>query len=591
MNISGKTISICLAAALLVCGCLLAGCSNTSGSSESATAAHTLSSTAENTSTGSTSPFEHVDDTAVTLAAAPPLPGAAQAPSNRNEASIFDVYELPSFDTARGQCNPFSPYADSFEWEPNYARSAYDGSIESTMQSFSRLSALGYDLDSFAYPEREYADLKNSVLEELSGVRKDLSSMREITFKGHLASELNHVLAENPGCCAKIESERVEADVPIAIPSNTRIVGNGTLVVSGGATTAVEARNASCFSVEGISIDDPAFAVGIHVDASNRFVISGVSVKSTSEKTIAMTRGCSSFEVSNCSMRSNAKGGLFLNGECSRAFIANNDISYNQGTWNNEAGLVLGSFKMRDETGVLMDFWEPDQSEIVESPHDIIVESNDLLSNGGQGIYAYAVYRCYIVNNTMFSNSKEGMCLDYASFGCYVKGNSLVSNGERQGVADGEPETNKLPGISLDNACYNIVRGNRIAENGGSGVKAVRASWRNLVVDNDISSNNRGQNVAAHFFGVEWASDLKPDYPGAGGLDFAPCFNNITAANRITGGHFSGVYLAEDAWGNAFISNSVSGEDKYAFELHTAQDNYYENNVYNGYVFDNGLVG
>ncbi|RAP50011.1 MAG: hypothetical protein BZ138_07045 [Methanosphaera sp. rholeuAM270] len=142
---------------------------------------------------------------------------------------------------------------------------------------------------------------------------------------------------------------------------------------------------------------------------------------------------------------------------------------------------------------------------------------------------------------------------------CYLNGNLIARNGQRIGVADGEPSNRKLPGVSLDNACYNVVAGNIFAGNYGSGVKAVRSSCRNIITVNEFASNNAGINSVHHFFGVELASDLKRDYEGAAGMDFAPCYENAVFANCITGGHSSGVYLGEGDARNAIKDNFISG--------------------------------
>ena len=135
----------------------------------------------------------------------------------------------------------------------------------------------------------------------------------------------------------------------------------------------------------------------------------------------------------------------------------------------------------------------------------------------------------------------------------------------------------KLPGISLDNSSYNTIYNNLILENYGTGVKAVRSSYRNTILCNEITDNNRGVSDTFHFFGVELATDMNADEE-VKGLDFTPCYENIIARNTISGAHFSGIFYGVDAYVNDSFDNVIMGATDWAIESLTNRFNSVINN-------------
>ena len=90
-------------------------------------------------------------------------------------------------------------------------------------------------------------------------------------------------------------------------------------------------------------------------------------------------------------------------------------------------------------------------------------------------------------------------------------------------------------------------------DNYGSGIKAVRSAFSNTILCNQIIDNNRGASDTFHFFGIELSTDLNAD-EAVQGLDFTPCYENIIARNTISGGHYAGVFMGEDAFMNDILT-------------------------------------
>ena len=137
----------------------------------------------------------------------------------------------------------------------------------------------------------------------------------------------------------------------------------------------------------------------------------------------------------------------------------------------------------------------------------------------------------------------------------------------------------KLPGVSIDNAAYNVVCGNLVRGNAGSGVKMVRTAVRNLVGHNLVLDNNRGRSDAFHFFGIELGA-AAADAP-AEDLDFAPDFENVVFRNVIDGGHYAGLFLAPGCDRNDVFDNTIHGVAAFAVESLAAGQNPAVNNLSN----------
>ena len=136
----------------------------------------------------------------------------------------------------------------------------------------------------------------------------------------------------------------------------------------------------------------------------------------------------------------------------------------------------------------------------------------------------------------------------------------------------------KLPGISLDNTSYNTLYGNIVTGNYGSGIKAVRSAYRNLLLRNQVSDNNAGVSETFHFYGIELATDMNAD-EAVQGLDFTPCYENIVAWNVVSGPHYAGAFIGEEGYVNDFIGNVFEGCDPWSMECLSDRENATLNNL------------
>lgn len=453
------------------------------------------------------------------------------------------------------------------------------------LQSIKRTKILHEDgFDYLAYPDLNYKNLYNDVVAKTSviGDRDGL-----VEFSGSKTSELNATLAENPKVL--VVSDTLDADETVKVPSGAVIVADGCAVVYAGAERAFDAQGVDGFAIEGFDIEG-AFGYGIYIENASGFAVRNCSFSGISFRALALVRAADTFAVENCEFSNNAHGGIFASGNIHDGIFQKNSIHDNQGFANDDAGLFIGRFKHPVEGSAETEFWEPDQTELVDAPNHLLIVDNDIHDNISQGVYSHAGWDNFIVGNNIENNHKEGACLDFGTTTTYVYENRFVSNGWRIGVADGEPEFNKLPGLSMDNACYNIIRANLFSNNGGSGIKAVRASCRNTIIENSVADNNGGVSENGHFFGVELAGDLNPDYEGAKGLDFAPCYENTVAANTICGAHYAGVYLGGGAYMNIIRLNTILGASDWSVESHSDRANDVSDNIANMPEFRNGQV-
>ena len=263
------------------------------------------------------------------------------------------------------------------------------------------------------------------------------------------------------------------------------------------------------------------------------------------------------------------------------------------GTPNFSAAVVITSIPIPDYNTAYNPFVEEPICDRYASPHEMVVLSNYVYKSNSSGIYSDGSYCNYFIDNTLYLNDKEGMCLDAGSFGNYVSGNTIKQNGgrRRQTLADLENDfvqdfgtlsdgssPAKLPGLSIDNSAYNIVMNNYICDNYGSGVKMVRVGVRNIVSDNIIANNNRGQSETFHFFGIELGYAAKPDYETVM-LDFAACYENIICRNIITGEHYAGIFMAEECYINDFYDNVIMDAVFWSMESLSARFNATSNNL------------
>jgi hypothetical protein len=195
-----------------------------------------------------------------------------------------------------------------------------------------------------------------------------------------------------------------------------------------------------------------------------------------------------------------------------------------------------------------------------------------------------------VFGNYIAGNAKEGICLDNGSTANVVASNIFQHNGKRWGQTDRVLDldfsllrlpdgtaASKLPGVSLDNAMYNVVYGNNISHNYGGGIKTVRTSFFNVFAQNIIESNNDGVNDWFRFFGV-FLGAIYADAP-APDLDFTASRGNMFLSNTIRGSHSSGFYIQLGCEQNQIFDNVIKDVEVFAFESVLTMDNLFRDNL------------
>lgn len=481
------------------------------------------------------------------------------------------------------------------------------GQYMKELQVLARIEALGLEPDLFFTPEYDWKEVYNA---SLTRVKEALEFEETVEFGGDKASELNRFLKQCSRVNVNVTSERILLDEVIQVPSEVVLQGNGAVLcgaeadsAAGGAGPAVKyamlLENVENTGIYQFRLQG-GFEQGIYIISSRNCLVWDNEITGALYKALCVMADNSSVNLVNNSVHDNGNGAIFLNGEITDCIIQGNQVYQNRGTRNLTAGIVLSSMEVEDRYTPYNVFRDEHLYNLLETPHGNVIKDNHIQGNYSSGFYCDGGYLNYVLDNVIEDNEKEGMCLDYGTFGTYVSGNIIRRNGNRNRQTDEDLEadfilgagrledgssTAKLPGISIDNSAYNIVCENLVSDNSGSGVKMVRSGYRNLILSNVITDNNRGKNPAFHGFGIEFGHASDPDEPVIG-LDFTADFENIAARNTISGAHYAGIFLAEGSYCNDLIDNIVMDSEWFSVENHSALYNGSVGNTVNTAVLD-----
>jgi len=471
------------------------------------------------------------------------------------------------------------------------------------IQVLARIEALGLNPDLFFTPEYDWKAIYN---DSLTRVKEAVVFAQTVEFEGSTASELNGFLQKCSRVTVNISSEAIVLDETIVVPSDVVLQGNGVRLSGAGQDSQVDYA-LLCENVENVGIYGfrllGGFGQGIYIIGSHNCLIWGNEIADATYKALCVMADNSYVNLVNNSVHDNGNGAIFLNGDISNCIIQGNEVYQNRGTRNLTAGIVFSSMEVEDPYTPYNVFKDEHLYNLLKTPHQNVVKDNHIQGNYSSGFYCDGGYLNYVLDNLIEDNEKEGMCLDYGTFGTYVTGNTIRRNGDRNRQTDEDLEadfilgagrladgssTAKLPGISIDNSAYNILFENVVSDNSGSGVKMVRSGYRNLILCNVISDNNRGRNEAFHGFGIEFGHASDPDEPVIG-LDFTADFENIAARNMISGAHYAGIFFAEGSYCNDLIDNVVMDSQFFSIENHSRLYNGSVGNTVNVDVLDYGL--
>lgn len=469
----------------------------------------------------------------------------------------------------------------------------------SELQVLKKIEKLGIDPAQFETPELNWKNTYNTVDNTINNRTK---YQNDIRFNGSTASELNALIATSDSAYITIESDKIILDETINLKSDIGINASKTEFVPGSMVIdkAVMAEDCDNISLDYFKLENGGYNYALYIIRTNNFSIKGCTFSKSTYKGLVVMGTCTNFVMLDNNVTYNGNGGVFLNGNISNGIIKNNDIEENYGTRNLTAGMVMTSMTIDDYYTAYNEFKDEHLYDLLDTPHDIVLYQNRVQHNNSSGIYSDGAYNIYIIENIIYKNEKEGMCLDYGTFGAYVHNNVVRQNGGRFRQTDEDLEADfvtsfgrledgsspaKLPGISIDNSAYNIILNNNVNQNYGSGIKSVRSAYRNVIMENTVSDNNYGENEKFHFFGIEIGHASTPDEPVIG-LDFTASYENIVCRNVVTGPDYAGVFLEIESYCNDVFDNVIMGSEKFAIECHSTLFNSIVNNTLNQEVLN-----
>lgn len=469
----------------------------------------------------------------------------------------------------------------------------------SELQVLKKIEKLGIDPAQFETPELNWKNTYNTVDNAINNRTKYQNDVR---FNGSTASELNALIATSDSAYITIESDKIILDETINLKSDIGINASKTEFVPGSMVIdkAVMAEDCDNISLDYFKLENGGYNYALYIIRTNNFSIKGCTFSNATYKGLVVMGTCTNFVMLDNNVTYNGNGGVFLNGNISNGIIKNNDIEENYGTRNLTAGMVMTSMTIDDYYTAYNEFKDEHLYDLLDTPHDIVLYQNSVQHNNSSGIYSDGAYNIYIIENIIYKNEKEGMCLDYGTFGAYVHNNVVRQNGGRFRQTDEDLEADfvtsfgrledgsspaKLPGISIDNSAYNIILNNNVNQNYGSGIKSVRSAYRNVIMENTVSDNNYGENEKFHFFGIEIGHASTPDEPVIG-LDFTASYENIVCRNVVTGPDYAGVFLEIESYCNDVFDNVIMGSEKFAIECHSTLFNSIVNNTLNQEVLN-----
>lgn len=465
------------------------------------------------------------------------------------------------------------------------------------LQVMKKIELLNLDKEGFLYPERAISNIENS-----SNVSIDVYSegKETIIFQGTTSEELQEVMTNHPNAVIDIHTEQIEMQAPITLQNDTIIKGNGVKLHGNNIEYAFIGEQVSNIYINDICVEGD-ISYGLYFIECNNINVSDCKLNGLLQKPICIIGSTKGISISNNVMHDNQAGGLYISGDVSNGIIELNDIRNNGGTSNWMAGIVLTNVMSTDKHNIWETFDEAHHFPYKENlyaqldcPHDIIVRNNRVMSNNASGIYSDGAYMCYVLNNTVSQNDKEGICLDYGTIGFYLRENTFDGNGQRIRQTDDDLRMDfvldagrmedgsakaKLPGVSLDNTAYNILENNIVINNYGGGIKMVRTTVRSLIMENIIKNNNMGQNDIFHFFGIEVGAAIA-DVESTD-MDFTPDYENIICRNSITGNHYSGIFIGEECYVNDVFDNVIMEPQMFAVEAISLKFNSIVNNISN----------
>lgn len=173
-----------------------------------------------------------------------------------------------------------------------------------------------------------------------------------------------------------------------------------------------------------------------------------------------------------------------------------------------------------------------------------IIANNNISFNNGTAICLYRSVGNYIKNNTILSNTKEGIKLSYLSSDNYIIKNIIRNN---------------LKGVCIEKGNYNIIKENAILQN-DYGIVLSSYSSENTILNNTIENNGYGMQFLSTSTNSIINNTIKSNFQG---IWLSDSHNNKIMNNTISNNTQNGIYISSsddnDIMNNTIYNNSYDG--------------------------------
>ena len=420
------------------------------------------------------------------------------------------------------------------------------------------------------------------------------------TYTGSTVAGLNAAIANTLGVAIRVATPALTVDQPIEIARDgmTLDLGSTQLMAADPSPTNLQPWIVRVTGAKNVTITGGHFIKGnsgILINKSTGVLVENTQMAGLTGDGIVVT---ASTRVTLAYNRFSGLGGpgVVLHGGSTQCVVERNDAANGVGQSNWMAGMMITDRDVdlaRDPHSIFgPDGFGPVAEPIngrLNPPHDNLIALNHIETNLSSGVYMDGGIRNVIYSNTIVGNAKEGLCLDNGATANVVASNVIQQNGKRWGqtdltlrldsfptrLPDGSAAA-KVPGVSVDNALYNVVFGNNISHNFGGGVKMVRTSYFNLIGLNVLDSDNDGVSNLYRFVGIELGT--APGGPAAD-LDFTPSRGNVLFSNVIRGSNGSGIYVGFGSDSNSIVDNVIMDARDWAIQSELLTPNTMQNNL------------